>query len=377
MTKQAIASVVLTAVVVVTMIGCTSRDSQKDSREKSGLKGVSINIRVGALLIGTASDSEVLARKDEFKRELPNLLPEQKSPLDSAIFYFLANEPDSSLFALSHVNTESMSDSLALLYELTDSRAHWQKGNYETALASADNALKIDPHHIYARMFKGVCLMNLDRREEALAVFDSVLAQDPEHIKTIGNKATCLGQLGRAGDAVAVAEAGLAIDPSDAYLWQQKGWWLQAQGKFDEALACEDSAFARDPKMLWAVVTKGEILAKMNRVEECRAVFAEAEKIKPGAFEIVSSKASCMMYLKQYDEAQTCLDEALKLRPRDAGVLYNMAALSCIMNNTSQASEYLEKSISEDSNFATYAKADPDFDGCRKDPIFRRLVGME
>lgn len=72
----------------------------------------------------------------------------------------------------------------------------------------------------------------------ALASFDRALKEMPEYAGAWREKANCLDAMGRCEDAIRCYDHALQIDPGDAEAWFDKGLTLKKLGNDEEAFKC-------------------------------------------------------------------------------------------------------------------------------------------
>lgn len=92
-------------------------------------------------------------------------------------------------------------------------RAALQNGNFEEALALADQAATLDPTDSDTQVFRGISLSQLQRPEEANQAFDEAVRLAPNNPKAYHNYAVHLYGLGRKETAMQLANESLRLDP--------------------------------------------------------------------------------------------------------------------------------------------------------------------
>ena len=120
-------------------------------------------------------------------------------------------------------------------------------GQWQRALVSYDEGLRLQPDDPELRNGRGVALLKLNRPGEALAEFDRVLAAEPEHRDALGNRGNALLRLNRVADAVGAYDLALAYAPDSAQLLANRAAALRRLDRPHEALESAQAALALAP----------------------------------------------------------------------------------------------------------------------------------
>jgi tetratricopeptide (TPR) repeat protein len=122
-----------------------------------------------------------------------------------------------------------------------------QNGDYEEAIASYDNALKLKPDKHEAWYNRGNALGNLGRLEEAIASYDNALKFKPDDPDALYNRGSALFNLGRLEEAIASYDQALKIKPDKHEAWTNRGNALGKLGRIEEAIISYDEALKIKP----------------------------------------------------------------------------------------------------------------------------------
>ncbi len=107
----------------------------------------------------------------------------------------------------------------------------YRLGWYEEALATFEQALRLDPHFADALFSKGNALYFLKRYEDALLAYEQAIRLDPYNPAFHNNKGSTLYSLGRYREALAAYKQALHIDPHHASAQQGKKLALRRLGR--------------------------------------------------------------------------------------------------------------------------------------------------
>ncbi|MBG1268013.1 tetratricopeptide repeat protein [Nostoc sp. WHI] len=199
----------------------------------------------------------------------------------------------------------------------------YDSGNFASALASFDSALKIKSDYHEAWKNRGVTLYNLGRHEEALASYDEDLKIEPDYHIAWNNRGLALGNLGRHEEALASFDRAIEIKPDDHEAWKNRGVALDKLGRHEEAIASYDEALKIQPDDHEAWNNRGNALYKLGRHEEAIASYDEALKIEPDDHEAWNNRGVALDDLGRLEEAIASYDEALKFKHDDYNALTN------------------------------------------------------
>jgi tetratricopeptide (TPR) repeat protein len=137
------------------------------------------------------------------------------------------------------------SNSADLLFELGNLLLAAKE--YQAAIASYDQALKLNPNDDEAWNNRGNALGNLGRYEEAIASFDQALKLNQNYDEAWYNRGNALDNLGRYEEAIASYDQALKLKPNDDSAWYNRGNALGNLGRYEEAIASYDQALKLKP----------------------------------------------------------------------------------------------------------------------------------
>ncbi|MBD2533325.1 tetratricopeptide repeat protein [Nostoc flagelliforme FACHB-838] len=212
---------------------------------------------------------------------------------------------------------------------------------YEAAIASYEQALKLKPDYHQAWYNRGIALDDLGRFEEAIASYNQALKFKPDYHEVLNNRGNVLGNLGRNEEAIASYDQALKFKPDYHDTWYNRGIALGNLGRFEEAITSYDQALKFKPDYHDTWYNRGKALRKLGRFEE--------------------AIASC--------------DQALKFKSDDHEAWYNKSCYYALQGNIEQALENLQKAINRNcEECCKWARTDSDFDSIRGNERFKALI---
>ena len=174
---------------------------------------------------------------------------------------------------------QTPSSKASLLFELGNLLYSGQE--YEAAISSYDQAIKIQPDYHYAWYGRGIALRKLGRLEEAISSYDQAIK----------------------------------IQPDDHEAWYGRGIALRKLGRLEEAISSYDQAIKIQPDDHEAWYGRGIALANLGRLKEAISSYDQAIKIQPDDHEAWYNKAGCYALHGNVDQAIENLQQAINLNP--------------------------------------------------------------
>jgi tetratricopeptide (TPR) repeat protein len=172
------------------------------------------------------------------------------------------------------------------------------------ALASFEEAQRLDPANIDALGNRGDVLLALRRPAEALACFEQILAMSPGHLEARANRGAALATLGRHDEALAEFDAVLAAAPHPLAAYN-RGLGLVALGRTAEAVEAYDRSLAMMPNHVAALSSRGVALQALNRHAEAIASFDRALALAPDFADAHFNKSLALLASGDYARGQT------------------------------------------------------------------------
>ncbi len=216
--------------------------------------------------------------------------------------------------------------------------------NYEAAITSYDQALKIKPDFHEAWNNRGISLKNLGQYEAAIASYDQALKIKSDFHEAWNNRGLSLDNLGQYEAAIASYDQALQIKPDDHKTWHNRGHSVGNLGQYEAAIASYDQALQFKPD---------DYLAWYNR-------------------------GNSLHDLGQYEAAIASYDQALQFKPDDANTFYNRACTHSLNHHPEAALSDLATAIQlAPEEYRHLAETDTDLDGMRDNPRFQALLQGE
>lgn len=172
---------------------------------------------------------------------------------------------------------------------------------YEEAIATADNTLKLDPTDPFTLYFKAHALHQDIRHDKALKFIESAISYYPLEADFFGLKSSILGSKKNFQGALDSANEGLALDAENILCLNQRAQALQKLGLHEESYDTIKEALNEDPENAYthsnlgfALLEKGEYTKAMEHFREALRIDPNSEYARQGMLH--SLKSTNMLY---------------------------------------------------------------------------------
>lgn len=175
-------------------------------------------------------------------------------------------------------------------------------GEYDGAINSYRNALKLQPNMPDLHFNLGIVFGNLNRFEEAANSYRKAIALNPKFFEAYGNLGTLMQKQGKLEEAVTSYRKAISINP-DARGYFNLGTALRDQGKLDEAIKSYQQAIQLFPNYADAHSNLGETLRDQGNMQEAIKSYQNALALNPNHPSANYNMAEFLYLAKRYDEA--------------------------------------------------------------------------
>jgi tetratricopeptide (TPR) repeat protein len=159
--------------------------------------------------------------------------------------------------------------------------AYCQLGNFQEALVSELEALRLDPHSACGQLRLASIYSTLGRHEEALQVARAALSLDPANSDIHCQVARDSLELHRLPEALAAAKEAVRLNPKSAYAHLCLGCALHEEKNYPEAVAAYEKCLELDSEQFEARANLGEIHLNLGQYEDALTDLLAASQVQP------------------------------------------------------------------------------------------------
>jgi tetratricopeptide (TPR) repeat protein len=195
---------------------------------------------------------------------------------------------------------------------------------YEKAVKSYAQALKVDPVHFDATFNLAVAFNKLKRYDDAAKMFGRAMELKPDYADSWFARGQVYLLKGDYPKAIADFEKFATMDskePKDK-IQSSLGMAYSSAGQNDRALAAYDLALKIKPDPEYHF-RKGNVLAAMGKMPEAIACYDDALGLAPDYVEAVNNKGNAYASMGKFEDALAFFDKAIALKPDAANFKFN------------------------------------------------------
>ena len=216
-------------------------------------------------------------------------------------------------------------------------------------------ALEIDPTLFGTRRNLGIALYKIGQPAEAVEQYQLALARKPDDSEMEANLGKALSDLGRQSESIAHLKRALEIDSHNAEAENSLGLALAGSGRSGEGIAHLEKALKLDPEFAEAHNNLGFALAGLGRPDEAIFQFEQALRLKPDFGKAHNNLGFALASTGRRKEAIAQFEEAIKVEPADPKAQFNLAVLLEMDNRIPEAVAHLKEAV----------RLKPDFEDAR------------
>jgi tetratricopeptide (TPR) repeat protein len=241
--------------------------------------------------------------------------------------WFLDNRSEA-ISALEMAAQENPSD--AGIYKFLTS-AYRQDKQYENALKTVEQAIKLQPDDAQILNEKFWVLLDLNRDQEALDIINQVIHLSPRAVFYVSRGLT-YHDLKRYEEALAEYDQAIALDPNFVNAYNNRGLVYRDLKRYEEALAEYNQAIALDPNFVNAYNNRGNVYRDQKRYEEALAEYNQAIALDPNFVYAYLGRGDVFNIQKRYEEALVEYNQAIAIDSNIANAHVGMAVFTFFRN---------------------------------------------
>ena len=192
-----------------------------------------------------------------------------------------------------------------------DAEAAYTGGHYEEAVDLFASYTRSSPDNPWGHYMYGLSSWKAGDPEQAIASFDEALRLDPQHRKSLLNSARVLLETGRPREALERVERAMGIEPLSG-----EGLRLLGRARYElkqvpEAIDAYQRAIALDERDGWAMNNLGLIYIQQDQSEAALPILARAVEIRSNSPVFQNNLGTALERTGHFAAAKTAYEAAL------------------------------------------------------------------
>lgn len=220
--------------------------------------------------------------------------------------YHRALELFNSLVDKGYVNELVYNDRASALHEC---------GQIEAAIASYDEAIRLNPMYVEAYYNKGLLAQSQKQNEIALSLFAKSIELNPNNAQAHNNMGIVLDTLFDFASAIKCYEKAIALDPEYVEAYANIGNALASLKQLESAVKYYDKAIELKKGVSEVYNNRANALAELDRHSEALLDYDRSIEYKPEYADAHSNKGMALYEMRRHEEAIASYQDALKLKP--------------------------------------------------------------
>lgn len=192
---------------------------------------------------------------------------------------------------------------------------HLQSGDFQSALAASEQAMRKAPRHPDVLLMSGIVQLALGMPDRALPLLERVLSIDPRSGAALEHAGLAFLMLSRYAEAESMLSRASKLPGAPPSVFMRLGIALLELNRPAESLAHLQRAVSADPGDADALINLGRALASMNRSTEARTAFSSAMQAAPYRPEPAHNLGVMALQAGELAEAERCFRQALACEP--------------------------------------------------------------
>ena len=203
------------------------------------------------------------------------------------------------------------------------SLAYILQGDYDRAIADADEAIRLDPNDAVAFNNRGVGYGGKEVYDRAIADYNEAIRIDPSYALSFKNRGSFYQHRGDLDRAIADYSKAVELQPTFAMAFADRASAYQEKGDFDRAVADFGTLIRLSPRDAKAFYSRGVAYHLSGDLDRALADYNEAIALDPANFFAFNNRGVIYRAKGDLDRAIADYDAAIRLDPNEATFYYN------------------------------------------------------
>lgn len=246
---------------------------------------------------------------------------------------------------------------------------------YQDAVNRLRSAVAEQPTNPELWTHHGYALLGIGQKQKAIASFNQALKLNSSYSFALHGKGLALAKLFRYEEALACFQAALVVDPQDGQIWYNQGTALNRLQRYREAIYSFDRAIAIKPHDHRAWFNRAKALGALKLYRSTLESLNQALEVKPDCYYAWNYQGIVLSQLQQYERAIASFDRSLAVVAQNPSAWFGKARVYALQGDIDLALRSLSYTFKLSPHlYRIIVQTDDDFHALRQHPFFQRLL---
>ena len=199
----------------------------------------------------------------------------------------------------------------------TRALSHFAKERDDLAIADVDTAIRLNPDHAGAYMFRGILLGSQRQWDRVIADMSEFIRLRPDDAMAYYRRGQAYGEQDNLDQALADICEAIRLDPEYADSYRVRADCHRYKGDYDKAIADFEAALQLDPRSAAAHLGRGAAYRSKGDPDRAIADYDATLRLSPGEPLAYRFRADAHLAKASYEQAILDCSKALNLSPDD------------------------------------------------------------
>lgn len=196
------------------------------------------------------------------------------------------------------------------------------ENQFSKVIYEVDMLLKKFTNNEFLYNIKGLSLSRLNQYEEALSTYKQALKIKPDYVEVYNNIGNLLKTLGNINEAMSAYQLAIKLKPDYVEVYNSIGILFKDIGKIKEASSSYDIAIQINSTYPITYYNKANLLSSTGSIREAQELYHKAIELNPNYKDAYTNLGNLLTSIGKFEEAIIAYREVLRIDPNFA-ISYN------------------------------------------------------
>lgn len=196
---------------------------------------------------------------------------------------------------------------------LEQGNEYYGQGDYQAALESYNQAIKLDPLYAKAYYNRGLAYGALNNYQMAIEQYSKSIQISPKSSMVYNNRGIIYYNLKRYQEALVDYDKCLTLSPNNSVAYNNRAVLYNELGNYEKALSDYNEAISRTPENAWYYNNRGNVYRNLKRYEEAVDDYSKAIYLSPGLAYIYVNRGFAYDALGEIEKAKMDFQSAIRI----------------------------------------------------------------